>query len=270
MSGAARCPLEAPCPEIPSIPRAWKATHSAAGTCEPQRRSRRNMRPEPHSNMTTSSAPGPLTAPIRLKRLVCRLVAPRPRWMMFSGSQAAPVGIALCDLGRSSTSQKTNLRPRLCRPIQPLWRAANSLILAVERTEPSRSNTSKSMATGPKTESGRDYEVSHKRPIADGGQNTLENIEPIHPDDHRPMHVREGDAARWARRASTARAFGGRVEPPAPARMRVRGLGALGILSDITGIMSGRIRTDTPTHFWYDMAGFPAPDDYEPKPGEII
>ena len=52
--------------------------------------------------------------------------------------------------------------------------------------------------------------------------------------------------------------------------MKLRGFGPLGFLSDITGIASGRIRTDTPVHFWYDMAGFPAPDDYGPKPGEVV
>ncbi|MDP2212506.1 HNH endonuclease signature motif containing protein [Phenylobacterium sp.] len=121
----------------------------------------------------------------------------------------------------------------------------------------------------PKTEDGRDYEVSHRRAIADGGKNTLSNIEPIHPDDHRAMHVREGDSARWARRGWIARAFGGRVEPPKPGPV-VRGGGALGAVSNILGVLSGRVRTDTPVHFWYDMAGFPAPDDQLPKPGDII
>jgi hypothetical protein len=31
----------------------------------------------------------------------------------------------------------------------------------------------------------------------------------------------------------------------------------------LTGLLSGRIRTDTPVHTWYDMAGYPAPDDYK-------
>lgn len=121
----------------------------------------------------------------------------------------------------------------------------------------------------PKTQDGRDYEVSHRRPIADGGKNALSNIEPIHPDDHRPMHVREGDSARWGRRASIARAFGGRVEPPRPGPV-VRGTGGLGVLSNILGLLNGRIRTDNPVHFWYDMGGFPAPDDHLPKPGQIV
>jgi hypothetical protein len=112
----------------------------------------------------------------------------------------------------------------------------------------------------PKTEDGRDHVVSHRRAIADGGTNTLDNIEPMHPDEHTAMHRDNGDAARWARRGWIARAFGGRVEPPTPGA-RLNGLGWLGLIPDITGVLSGRIRTDTPQHFWYDMSGVPAPDD---------
>jgi hypothetical protein len=184
--------------------------------------------------------------------------------------------------------------------------------------------------------------VSHKRATADGGQHNLDNIEPIHPDEHRPMHAREGDSSRWAKRSSIARAFGGRVEPykpappkppsatssteshstgatpritmptapasPAPGPVRrpaaaqsetqppqgrstpsgpagaavtpkpkaplVRGgrgggiLAGAGLVPLLSGLMSGRIRTDTPWHTMYDMAGFPAPDDYGPEPGK--
>jgi hypothetical protein len=121
-------------------------------------------------------------------------------------------------------------------------------------------------ATGqpwPKTVDGRNYDVAHTRAIADGGSNTLDNIQPMHPDAHRAQHIEDGDAARWGRRASIARAFGGKVAPPTP-RARVNGLGLFQIIPDITGILSGRIRTDTPTHMLYDLGGFPAPDDYPP------
>jgi hypothetical protein len=114
----------------------------------------------------------------------------------------------------------------------------------------------------PKTDDGRNYHVAHKRAIADGGTNTLDNIEPMHPDEHIAQHINSGDAARWGRRPWIARAFGGRVEPPTPG-LRGNSLGVLGIIPNISGVASGRIRTDTPTHFWYDMAGFPAPDDIE-------
>jgi hypothetical protein len=106
----------------------------------------------------------------------------------------------------------------------------------------------------PKTSDGRNYHVSHRRAIADGGSNTLDNIEPMHPDEHHAMHMSNGDAARWAKRPWTARAFGGRVEPPTP-RFGIGGLGALGlagIASDILGIFSGRIPTPRPDS-WKDM-----------------
>ncbi len=112
----------------------------------------------------------------------------------------------------------------------------------------------------PKTSDGRNYHVAHTRAIADGGANTLDNIEPMHPDEHLGQHMNNGDSARWAKRASIARAFGGRVEPPTPG-VRVNGLGRLGLLSNLLGFASGRIRTDTPTHTLYDLAGYAAPDD---------
>lgn len=116
--------------------------------------------------------------------------------------------------------------------------------------------------TWPRTDDGRSYHVAHKRAIADGGPNTLDNIEPMHPDDHIAQHLNNGDSARWGKRASIARAFGGTVEPLAPGRV-VRGLGLAGAIPWITGFLSGNIRTDTPVHMWYDMAGYPAPDDYQ-------
>jgi len=113
----------------------------------------------------------------------------------------------------------------------------------------------------PKTEDGRDYEVSHRRAIADGGKNTLDNIEPIHPDDHRPMHVREGDSARWARRSSTARAFGGRVEPSHGGPV-VRGLGLMGRLLALPDLLLNPPRTNSFENFTTDMLGLPSMDEY--------
>lgn len=104
----------------------------------------------------------------------------------------------------------------------------------------------------PKTESGRNYDRSHIVPKADGGPDTVDNIRPQHPDEHRADHVRNGDFGRWGRRSSVARGFGGTVG---------RALGPLGIFSDVLGILSGRYRTDTPRHFYNDYMGVPDPDD---------
>jgi hypothetical protein len=112
----------------------------------------------------------------------------------------------------------------------------------------------------PKTEDGRDFDVSHKKAIADGGTNTLDNIEPMHPDDHAAKHMADGDGARWGRRASIARAFGGTVEPPRYGRT-VRGFGPLGALSNLAGILSGRVRTDSFPNFTTDMLGLPSMDE---------
>jgi len=108
----------------------------------------------------------------------------------------------------------------------------------------------------PKTETGRNYDVAHNRAIADGGKNTLDNIRPVHPDSHVSEHMANGDYARWARRAAIARTFGGRV---------ASSLGPLGILSDITGVLSGRIRTDTFDNFVSDMMGLPSEADRQKR-----
>lgn len=125
----------------------------------------------------------------------------------------------------------------------------------------------------PKTAEGRNFDVAHRKAVGDGGTNTLDNIQPMHPEEHRAQHQRNGDAARFGRRSSIARAFGGKVEPPAfsarAARLpTLRGLGILGWLPSITGVLSGRIRTDTPIHFWNDISGLPSADD--PLPRDLI
>jgi hypothetical protein len=104
----------------------------------------------------------------------------------------------------------------------------------------------------PKTADGRNYDVAHTRAIADGGTNTLENVKPMHPDAHVADHMANGDPARWARRAGIARAFGGTV---------ARVLGPFSILSDVTGMLSGRIRTDSSDNFSSDMMGLPSRED---------
>ena len=104
----------------------------------------------------------------------------------------------------------------------------------------------------PKTETDQNYHVAHIRAIADGGTNTLDNIRPMHPDAHMTEHLASGDSARWGRRPSIARAFGGRVAP---------GLGLWSIIPDITGIISGRIRTGSFDNFANDMIGMPSQED---------
>ncbi|WP_395671828.1 HNH endonuclease signature motif containing protein [Phenylobacterium sp.] len=99
---------------------------------------------------------------------------------------------------------------------------------------------------------GRLYEVGHIRALADGGTDTLDNIEPIHPDAHRAQHKANGDYSRWARRRWIANAFGGRV---------ARALGPLGILPNITGVLSGRIRTDSFDNYTSDIMGWPSDED---------
>lgn len=104
----------------------------------------------------------------------------------------------------------------------------------------------------PQTEEGRNFDVAHVKAIADSGTNTLDNIRPMHPDEHAAEHRANGDYARWARRAAIARAFGGRV---------ARALPPLSVISDVMGLLSGRIRTDSFDNFSNDMMGLPSEDD---------
>jgi hypothetical protein len=64
----------------------------------------------------------------------------------------------------------------------------------------------------PVTEDGRSYHAHHKVPLADGGSKTLENIEPMHPDEHTKHHMDNGDFRRW----------GGGGRPIGARRLRLR------------------------------------------------
>jgi hypothetical protein len=116
---------------------------------------------------------------------------------------------------------------------------------------------------------GRRYDLAHIKPLADGGSNTLDNIRPMHPDDHRAEHMANGDPGRFRARAERAKAFDGKVLPygvspgkitPPPGRIVPRStiapsLGIISVLPDISGILSGRIRTDSFDNFVTDMMG---------------
>jgi len=104
----------------------------------------------------------------------------------------------------------------------------------------------------PRTDTGRNYDVGHRKALADGGTNTLENIDPIHPDEHRARHKADGDYSRWGKRPSIARAFGGNV---------TRGLTPLDAVTIVTGILYGRIRTDGFDNFTSDLFGWPSKED---------
>jgi hypothetical protein len=127
----------------------------------------------------------------------------------------------------------------------------------------------------PKTADGlRDYVVSHIKAIADGGTNTLDNIEPMDSDEHLAKHKRDGDFKRIAKRPGIARAFGGRVEPPLhasrPGRgLRVRGLGPLGLGLDILDLLSRGVRTDSFDNYLSDMLGYPSQEDIRRQNEEI-
>lgn len=113
---------------------------------------------------------------------------------------------------------------------------------------------------------GRNHDVAHIVAKADGGADTVDNIKPMHPVEHRQQHMANGDFSRWARR----RVYGNETlgaaasgEAAALSESALRGLGLLQIIPDITGILSGRIRTDNWNNFMSDMLGVPSQRDME-------
>jgi hypothetical protein len=105
-------------------------------------------------------------------------------------------------------------------------------------------------------ESGKNYHVSHIKAKGDGGSDTLDNIEPKHPVEHMEQHRKNGDFSRWGKRGGSNRSA------PSKGGPKLRGLGAWMILPNITGMLSGRIRTDSFDNFASDMMGFPSEEDH--------
>lgn len=52
----------------------------------------------------------------------------------------------------------------------------------------------------PKEINGRNYEVSHEIPKADGGDDNVNNINPRTHEDHLQRHIDNGDHRRWGGR----------------------------------------------------------------------
>jgi hypothetical protein len=142
-------------------------------------------------------------------------------------------------------------------------------------------------------ETGRNFDVAHIIAKADGGTDTLDNIRPMHPDDHRAEHMKSGDFARWGARSGNSASGPPAMQsvptepiPRAPSaeipRFKAPGLGLISPFSDLLGIISGRIRTDSLDNFSSDMMGMPSQEDLrrereniqkqlfpQAKPGEI-
>lgn len=111
----------------------------------------------------------------------------------------------------------------------------------------------------PKT--GKSQDAAHIKAVADGGEKyAVTNIQPMTREEHIAQHKANNDFARFARRRWIAQAFGGRV---------AKGIGAFSILPMITGILSGRIRSDTLDNALSDMAGVPSQEDQRRRATEI-
>ena len=103
----------------------------------------------------------------------------------------------------------------------------------------------------PKT--GRKQDVAHTMASADGGEHHIDNIKPMPHDEHMAEHMANDDFTRWGARSNLGRAS---------ARMSSF-LGPFSVLSDITGLISGRIRTDTPDNTLSDLVGVPSHEDQQ-------
>jgi len=80
------------------------------------------------------------------------------------------------------------------------------LMSAVKREPSSKIRKDWEEATGepwPKdTKTGKNQDVSHKKPLADGGSNKIDNVEPKPHDDHMKDHMNAGDFKRWGARST--------------------------------------------------------------------
>ncbi|WP_141400705.1 RHS repeat-associated core domain-containing protein [Pseudoxanthomonas wuyuanensis] len=52
----------------------------------------------------------------------------------------------------------------------------------------------------PKTEDGKNYHGHHEPPLAEGGQDILGEVNPMHPNDHKALHQQRGDFKKWGAR----------------------------------------------------------------------
>lgn len=111
-------------------------------------------------------------------------------------------------------------------------------------------------------ETGRNFDRSHVIPKADGGPDTVDNIRPQHPDDHRREHMERGDFKRWGARSRGGPGAAAEVPTPKGAP-KIRGLGPLFLLPDLLGVLNGRIRSDSFSHFVNDLMGYTSPDDLD-------
>ena len=104
----------------------------------------------------------------------------------------------------------------------------------------------------PKTATGRNFDVAHIVAKADGGKDHVDNIRPMHPDEHATEHLANGDYARWGRRPSIARAFGGTV---------ARSLGPLDAISAILSIINSAAKKEDTVTAVYHAFGVQTPED---------
>ena len=74
----------------------------------------------------------------------------------------------------------------------------------------------------------------------------------MHPLDHRKHHMENDDFRTW----------GGWARNKLKGGPTIKGLGLLGLIPNVTGVLSGRIRTDTFDNFTSDLMGIPSQEDH--------
>ncbi|HEY8376950.1 MAG TPA: RHS repeat-associated core domain-containing protein, partial [Nannocystis sp.] len=136
---------------------------------------------------TASMAAGPYGAGVKVGKLGAKQALKQAKKAVRQAVENAVKNVAEAAKNLAASAQKTVRHKReSSRKIRKRWEA----------------ETGQKWPLDPKT--GRNMDVSHEIPLADGGSNDLSNIRPRPHDEHMRMHQERGDFSRWSKSRANA------------------------------------------------------------------